>query len=183
MSGHKTAVSPKRMKEDFEIIKQKIRIEDIANYLLGEDVRGMYKFPQERTASIKIYPKTQSFFDYGRGTGGDAIRLWSHVRQVDNWTAVNEIKILYGISDSLDKENIRQKIRQQEAQRQREKAKKELKKKLWVAEVDRLKEQAGLYEKILDLPHIKPLSYIWCYCKNQKQLAEYQLDVRCSVEE
>ena len=55
MSGHKTVVSPKRMKADFELVKQKIRIEDIANYLLGEDVRGMYKFPQERTASIKIY--------------------------------------------------------------------------------------------------------------------------------
>lgn len=63
------------MKADFELVKQKIRIEDIANYLLDEPILGMYRFPQERTASIKIYPQTQSFFDFGRGCGGDAIRL------------------------------------------------------------------------------------------------------------
>lgn len=170
------------MKEDFEIIKQKIRIEDIANYLLGEDVRGMYKFPQERTASIKIYPKTQSFFDYGRGTGGDAIRLWSHVRQVDNWTAVNEIKILYGISDSPDKVNIRQKIRQQELDKQAAKKAEEKRKEQWRNEVDLLKAELTIYENLLASNHIPPLSWVWCECKNRSQLLNYKLDCLCIEE-
>ena len=66
MSGLKTAVSPKRMKEDFELVKEKIRIEEMAQYLLGEPVRNMYYYPEEKTPSIKIYPKTQSFYDFGQ---------------------------------------------------------------------------------------------------------------------
>ena len=48
----------------------------------------MYIYPGEKTASIRIYAETQSFYDFGRCTGGDVIRLWSHVRDVDSWTAL-----------------------------------------------------------------------------------------------
>jgi DNA primase len=167
------------MKEDFEIIKQKIRIEDIAYHLLGENIRGMYKFPQERTASIKIYSKSQSFYDFGRGTGGDAIRLWSHVRQVDNWTALNEIKTLYGISDSPDKENIRQRIRQQE--QANEVARKDQKRhaEAWRRQVDTCKRRINALDIIQQ--HSEPFSDAWCMAVNQKQMEEYRLDFLCSV--
>ena len=167
------------MKEDFELIKQKIRIEDISNYLLGKDVRGMYKFPQERTASIKIYPKTQSFFDYGRGIGGDAIRLWSHVRQVDSWIALSEIKSAYGISDSPDKENIRQRIRQQE--QANEVARKDQKRhaEAWRRQVDTCKRRINALYIIQR--HSEPFSDAWCMAVNQKQMEEYRLDFLCSV--
>lgn len=181
MSGHKTVVSPKRMKADFELVKQKIRIEDIANYLLGEDVRGMYKFPQERTASIKIYSKTQSFFDYGRGTGGDAICLWAYIRQVDAWTALNEIKTLYGFTDKPNKVNIRQKIRQQEQDRQAAKRAEEKRKEQWRNKVNSLKAELTIYENLLASEHIPPLSWVWCECKNQKQIVEYRLDWLCGI--
>lgn len=171
------------MKEDFELIKQKIRIEDISNYLLGKDVRGMYKFPQERTASIKIYPKTQSFFDYGRGIGGDAIRLWSHVRQVDSWIALSEIKSAYGISNSPDKENIRQKIRQQELDRQAAKKAEEKRKEQWRNKVNSLKAEFTIYENLLASEHISPLSWVWCECKNRSQLLNYKLDCLCGVDD
>ena len=70
------------MKENFEIIKVQVCIESVAKYLLGQPVHGLYRFPGERTPSIKLYPKTQSFYDFGRNTGGDCIRLWSHIKGV-----------------------------------------------------------------------------------------------------
>ena len=88
----------------------------------------MFKHPDEKTASLRIYPQTQSFFDFGRGIGGDSIRLWSHIKGCDNWSAMNEIAALYGISAALnetDKENIVAKIKRQEkAQKEREQAEK-----------------------------------------------------------
>lgn len=81
------------MKEDFENIKSQIRIEDVAGYLLGT-AKGMYRYPGERTGSVKVYPMTQSFYDFGRGCGGDSVKLWSHVRGVDSWVALKEIRQL-----------------------------------------------------------------------------------------
>ncbi len=171
------------MKEDFELVKQKIRIEDIGNYLLGEPIQGMYRFPQERTASIKIYPKTQSFFDYGRGIGGDAIKLWSHVCQVDSWAALSEIKALYGISDTPDRENIRQKIQHQEQERQVVKRIEERRKEQWRDKVNALKSELTIYENLLASEHIPPLSWVWCECKNRSQLLNYKLDCLCGTDD
>ena len=84
-------------REDFEQIKQQIEIETIANHLL-EKQGHLYKFPGERTASIRVYSTTQSFYDFGRGCGGDVIRLWSHVRGVDSWTALKQIRECFGLN-------------------------------------------------------------------------------------
>lgn len=40
------------MKEDFENLKDKVSVENVATYLLGKPYRGMYRFPGERTPSI-----------------------------------------------------------------------------------------------------------------------------------
>ena len=52
------------MRGEIEILKRQIRIEDIADYLLGEPARVMYRFPGERTPSIKVYTDTNSFYDF-----------------------------------------------------------------------------------------------------------------------
>lgn len=171
------------MRENFEEVKAVIHIEDIANCLLCQPVKGMYRYPGERTASIKIYSKSQSFYDFGRGTGGDAIRLWAYIRQVDAWTALNEIKALYGFTDKPNKVNIRQKIRQQEQDRQAAKRAEEKRKEQWRNKVNSLKAELTIYENLLASEHIPPLSWVWCECKNQKQLAEYQLDALCGVDD
>ena len=49
------------MKENFEIIKAQVDIKNLAVYLLGGPERGMFKYPGEKTASIKIYSQTNSF--------------------------------------------------------------------------------------------------------------------------
>ena len=172
------------MKENFEIIKSEVNINDVATHLLGKPIRGMYRFPGERTASLKIYPETQSFYDFGRNTGGDVIALWSHIRNCDNWTALQELSAVYGVSTDLnetDKDNIVAKIKMQEkAQREREQTEKR-KRKQWIAQVDKLHEELELYDNLLNSPHIPPLSWVWTWCVNGKQLAEFKLDYLCGI--
>lgn len=179
-----TRLKKKNMREHFQIIKDQIGIESVAQHLLGQPVRGMYFFPGERTPSIKIYPKTESFFDFGRGIGGDCIKLWSHIRHCDSWTALQEIVTVFGVSTALNETNrksIVERIKTQEqAQKEREQAEKRAK-KLWVSQVDKLHEELELYDNLLNSPHIPPLSWVWTWCMNGKQLAEYKLDYLCGV--
>lgn len=174
------------MKENFEIIKAQVCIESVAQYLLGQPVHGLYRFPGERTPSIKIYKETGSFFDFGRAKGGDAVALWAHVRNCDNWTALQELSAVFGVPTALnetDKENIVAKIKRQEkAQKEREQAEKR-KWKQWIMQVDRLKAQEELYNNLLESSHIQPLSDIWCWLINLKQIVSYRLDVLCGLED
>ena len=172
------------MTEDFKIFRKQVHIQDVATYLLGKPCRGMYRFPGERTPSIKVYPETNSFYDFGRGIGGDCVRLWSHVKGCDNWTALQEVAAVFGVSMALnetDRKKITERIRRQEqAQREREQAEKR-KRKQWIAQVDRLHEELELYDNLLNTPHIPPLSWVWTWCMNGKQLAEYELDCLCGI--
>ena len=172
------------MEENFQIIKAQVGIESVAQHLLGHPVHGMYRFPGEKTPSIKIYKETSSFFDFGRAKGGDCIRLWSHVKGCDSWTALREIASVFGVSTVLnetDRKNIVAKIKAQEtAKRAREQDEKRAK-KLWISQVDKLHEELDLYDNLLNSPHIPPLSWVWTWCMNGKQLAGYKLDHLCEV--
>lgn len=53
----------------------------------------MYIYPGEKTGSIKLYPESKSFYDFGRCMGGDCVRLWSHVRGCDSWQALRRIPV------------------------------------------------------------------------------------------
>lgn len=67
-------------KEDFELIRQQINIEAVANHLMKKQGKN-YIFPSEKSASVRIYPETQSFYDFGRCTGGDVMRFLSEIVQ------------------------------------------------------------------------------------------------------
>jgi hypothetical protein len=172
------------MKENFEKVKEQVRIENIAQHLLGQPIRGMYRYPNEKTPSIKIYPGTQSFYDFGRAIGGDVVRLWSYIKGCDNWTALQELSAVFGISTALnetDKENIAARIKAQEtARKEREQAEKR-KQRQWIAQVNKLHEELELYDNLLSSPHILPMSWIWTWCVNGKQMTEHQLDCLCKV--
>lgn len=172
------------MQESFRNIRSKVNIENIAIYLMGKSDRGMYKYPGEKTASLKIYPKTQSFYDYGRNRGGDSIALWAHVRNCDNWTALNEMASLYRISTDLNetyRENTVERIKAQETAQKERRIEEGRKHKRWVAQVDKLHEEWKLYDNLLNSPHIPPLSWVWTWCMNGKQMAEYELDCLCGI--
>lgn len=168
------------MQENFENIRSQVDIEDIAIHLMGRPERGMFKYPDEKTASLKIYPKTQSFYDFGRNTGGDCIRLWSHVRGCDNWTSLQEICALYGISTDLntaDGKSIAGRIKAQEmAQKERRQAEK----RKWeqcVKEVERLQEWRKLCQNLLDSGHLPPFCDVRSWCYSEIQIADHKF--RC----
>ena len=173
------------MKKNFEIIKSEVNINNVATRLLGKPIRGMYRFPGERTPSIKVYPETQSYYDFGRGSGGDCIRLWSHVKGCDNWTALSQISALYGLSTALNEKNresIVANIKAQEtAQKKREQDEKR-KRKQWVIEVNRLQEWRRLCQNLLDSGHLPPFCYVRGWCYSEIQMADYQLDILCGIE-
>lgn len=173
------------MKENFEIIKAQVCLESVAQYLLGQPVHGLYRFPGERTPSIKIYKETGSFFDFGRAKGGDAVALWAHIRNCDNWQALNEIAALYGISTALnetDKKSITERIKaQKKAQKEREQGKKRRQKR-WVKEVERLQEWRKLCQNLLDSDHLPPFCDVRSWCYSEIQIADHKLDVLCGVE-
>ena len=54
-------------------IKDFVSISAVADYLGLEKEYGKRKFPGERTASIELYPNTQTFYDFGRAVGGDMV--------------------------------------------------------------------------------------------------------------
>lgn len=140
-----------------------------------------YIYPGERTASIKIYPESNSFFDFGRSVGGDCIKLWSHVKGCDSWTALNEVRETFGLN-APDKQHSRDAIKAAERARKRQVDAKKQKQEEWVKEVDALKAKCELYQAILDSGHFEPLSWAWCLCKNWLTLTNGKLDLLCGIE-
>ena len=139
-----------------------------------------YIYPGERTASIKIYPESNSFYDFGRTTGGDVIRLWSHIKDCDSWTALNEIRETFGLSVP-DRKNSRELIAQQQQARKRQLEAEEEAKRQWVRQVDELKAEVELLSGILSSGHCKPLSWLWCTCKNRLTSVSGRLDLMCGI--
>ena len=173
------------MEEYFKNVKAEVNINDVATRLLGEPIRGMHKYPGEKTASLKIYPETRSFYDFGRGVGGDVIRLWSHVKGCDNWEAMNEIAAIFGVSavsNETDRKSIAERIKAQEKEQKEREQNEKRRQKRWVMQVDRLHEELELYDNLLNSPHIPPLSWVWTWCMNGKQLAEFKLENLCGIE-
>lgn len=140
----------------------------------------MYKFPGERTASIRIYPATQSFYDFGRARGGDCIKLWSHVKGCDSWTALKEIRSTFGLI-TPDRQHSRAMIEQQEQTRQRQLEARKQEKRRWVREVNALKAESSFYRAILESEHCKPLSWTWCICQDKLTAAQGELDLLCDI--
>lgn len=164
----------------FEKIKAQVRVYDVATYLLGKPVRGMYQYPGERTPSVKIYTETQSFYDYGRAVGGDSVDLWAHVKQCSLSEALQGIKGLYGIPDEPTGTNQRD-ILIERKRRQETKEKNERNQRLWRERVERLHEQIRVCENLLRSGHVPPMSDVWIWCVEGKQLAEHKLDVLCGI--
>ena len=139
-----------------------------------------YIFPSEKTGSVHIYPATQSFYDFGRGCGGDVIRLWSHVRGCDSWTALKEIRSTFGLS-APNKQHSRAMIEQQEQARKAAEEAKKQEKRRWRMKVETLKAESSFYQAILEGEHCKPLSWLWCTCKNRLTTVEGKLDLLCKI--
>ena len=170
------------MRLDFEQVKDLVDIESVAVYLMGESTRGgMFRHPNEGTASVKIYPESQSFYDFGRGIGGDAISLWAHVKNISNWDALKELCALYGISMTDSNESTREQIKQQEMAQKARRDEEKQRKRRWVREVDKLKAEVEKYDALMTSEHIPKTSDVYKWCLEFKQSADHRLDILCGI--
>ncbi|MCL2588926.1 MAG: hypothetical protein FWD84_05905, partial [Oscillospiraceae bacterium] len=72
--------------------------EVLADYGIQVNSRGMFRLRDERTASAKYYEKTNTFYDFGAGIGGNNINLIQALRQCDKDTAKGILGEDYGLS-------------------------------------------------------------------------------------
>lgn len=86
---------------DLQKIKEEVSIRDVAESLLHlEKQDGKYKYPGERTASIKLYPENNRFHDFGRNVNGDIFALVSHIKGISFKEALDEIVDFFKIEVS-----------------------------------------------------------------------------------
>ncbi len=79
-------------------LKQRCDIENVvAGYLplkrQGRTCKGLCPFHSEKTASMVVYPESQSFYCFGCGAGGDVI---SFVMRIENLGYIEALKLLAG---------------------------------------------------------------------------------------
>lgn len=176
------------MKEDFELIRQQISVADVAGFLLGTPSKnGMYCFPGERTASIKIYPQTETFCDFGRPYVGkaDIFGLWQHITRCSTvWEARNGIIAAFGLEDNRTSENreaVRTKIKAQEKQRQFERSvQKQIKRHRNMAIAQR-QAQLETIERLLQSEHIDPFCDFRQVLYMRQATLNMELDVLCDI--
>ena len=179
------------MRSDFLEVNNRVKIEDVAAALLGKpSPGGFYRFPGERSASIKIYPKTNGFYDFGRCVGGDCVALFAHIKGASQWQALREIKRLYGLENEPDKAiSTRQtrsdiaKIALQQRQQQEEAAREQAFREALNAEIDSLKRRLTLYTEALKRRENDPFSDVWCLLLEAIQSTAYKLDILCASDQ
>lgn len=96
---------------DFDEIKNLFSIFHIARMYGADPVRetgegiGTKNNPTrvERTSSIKLYASTNSWTDYGTGTGGDIIHFVMAAENISKGEAVKKIKEMAGVEDIKSK--------------------------------------------------------------------------------
>lgn len=88
------------MLSNLQEIKDLVSISAVADYLGLEEEYGKRKFPGEGTASIELYPNTQTFYDFGRVVGGDIFDLVSHIKGISFKEALDEIVNFFKIEVS-----------------------------------------------------------------------------------
>lgn len=171
------------MSDIFELVREQVPILEIAQHLLKSGKKlDIFFYPNEKEPSIKIYPESDSFFDFGRCVGGDCIRLWSHICQVSDMEAAKAISAEFGLGlNASDKITVGEVKRRQRAKLDAEQARKQAWKR-WRNKVDYLKSREKLYTDLLASPHVMPMSELWVWCKNDLQIIRYRLDVLCGID-
>lgn len=170
------------MKRDFEEIRERVGILDIAHYLMKRGKRPtLFYYPNEKTPSIRIYEKTRSFYDFGRAIGGDCIKLYSHIKKCNQWTAVQEIRELYNIEEAPDREDVGEKIQQRETELKRQQQREQEFKVAWRKEVEFLKWWEGVCKQALEEKRFSPFSKSQVSLVAELQQVSYRLDVLCGL--
>ncbi len=161
---------------DFETIKTAVHIEDLMNYYgIHTNRQGMACCPlhNEKTPSFKVYPKTNSFYCFGCGAGGDVIKFVELMENVGAASAARMLDGVFGlgvcdtkIDPALMKEQIRRKRKKEALERY----------KAWERGfIDKLIAEKPEHEKILRSSEV--FSDLWCSAQNRLNEINNLLDI------
>jgi len=177
------------VKEDFLEVGEKLNrigiVRVSSDFYLEPKRKGSNFFVKspathDKTWSLCLYANSNRFVDYANGRqSGDIIGFLAYVRGINNWESMQTLKDFYGIADSRekDREEVQRKIRlQQERERQIRERKQEFKAALY-GEIDRLKSWIEIYATAIEKGLYEPFTDLWTHCLNEKQIAEYHLDI------
>ena len=176
------------MKSDFVLAQEelsRIGIKRVAADFYSEPKkRGSIFFVKspathDKTASLALYSNNK-FCDFANGNkSGDIIGFVAYVRGCNNWQALKELQAFYGLSGSREREReeAQRRIQRQQAE---ERYRAERKQAFYAAlfdEIDRLNRWVEIFTIAIEKPLYEPFSELWAYCINERQLAEYRLDI------
>ena len=140
-------------------------------------------FQKEKTASCKLYFSTNSFYDFSTNFGGDIIRFTAGILHTDNWRAcrylIEAFSLPISLSGATDRREEIEKRRKKQ-QRQQERAQ-EFETAL-SEEIENLKSQEQVYQRVIDEKIYPPMSEIQGYVVLELQKVSYKLDLLCAVD-
>ena len=87
-----------------EEIKNRINIVDLAVQLGLEPTANDFifsVFKPEKNRSMKLYKKTNTFYDFSSGTPGDVINLYAAIKKIENEEAIKILAEELGIKNQL----------------------------------------------------------------------------------
>lgn len=167
-----------------EEIKRRINIVDLAVQLGLEPTRNdqifsIYK--QEKNRSFKLYPKTNSFYCFATGHGGDVIDFYKDYYGIEFKQAVKELSHKAGIQyDRIQEKKIKPTITETEAGRVKSKKTDIKQVTILKSEKEYFDEKAGVLEYMMGNERSKAESLALAEIMNERK--ELQLCVYESLE-
>lgn len=182
------------MKSDFTLAKeelQRIGIKRVAADFYAEPKRkGSVYFVKspathDKTASLALYPNSNRFTDFANGNlSGDCISFVVYVKGCNQWQALKELQVYYGLMDAreVDRQEAQRRIElQQQEERRKEERRQAFYAALW-GEIDRLKRWEYIYRLAIEKAVFEPFSDTWAYCVNELPKTGYRLDILCAAD-
>ncbi len=157
---------------DFKVLKEAARIEDMFKYYgLKPNRNGMVccPFHRDKRPSLKIYPRTNSFYCFGCGAGGDVIRF---VQLMENTTALEAAVLINSVLNlGLDGKKPKPEMLREIRRREKEQAERFEFIKWSKLFYDKVCRELYTLEKMMDRSEV--FSDVWTYAAKEKDYYEY----------
>lgn len=153
-----------------EELKQAVKIRDLlSQYGISVDRKGFCccPFHNEKTGSMKVYDKTNSFHCFGCGVSGD---VFTFIQKMDNCDFKTAFIKLGGTYKAMsDNERIVANTKRERERKQRE---------LVEAAETELRHELGFVLSLINycIKHLEPMSDEWVFCQNKKPIMEAYWD-------
>lgn len=135
---------------------------------------------QDKHYSLKLYPKTNSFYDFAGGKGGDIVAFVGYIKELTNLQALTLLMEHYSLEDG---EADWKKEWERKTAEQERKSREQIFQRALKIEIEHLKKWETVYNLALGRAVFEPFSNLWVYALEELQKVEYQLDILCATDQ